>query len=248
MKSFEHPIDRIEERCDRVLNLVPAFDERYIRDETDWAKSLYPELKKFLLEAAHDGGGVRLVLDAHASLAFAAGSVLNVKSGRRVELEQRTMGRHVWAADDRPSDPNWPRLVSTLAELDGAHPDLIVAIGLTHNVAADVQAYIDRTALGAGRLLTLLPSTSPGAQSVTSGRHAFELAQQVVEAIRAVCRTTSGGTIHLFIAAPNAFTFFLGQHQPLIGPTRLYEFDFDGGRDRSYAPALLLPVAASAIA
>ena len=53
---------------------------------------------------------LRLALDAHATLAFAAGSVLNIKSGRHVELEQRTLGQRVWAADDIPPDSNWPTL------------------------------------------------------------------------------------------------------------------------------------------
>jgi hypothetical protein len=46
----------------------------------------------------------------------------------------------------------------------------------------------------------------------------------------------------LFIAAPNAFTFFLGQRQTAPGSVRLYEFDFDGGRGRSYTTALTLPL------
>jgi hypothetical protein len=78
-----------------------------------------------------------------------------------------------------------------------------------------------------------------------NGRHAFELAEAATRAVRAA-RTASGTAMtHLFIAAPNAFTFFLGQRQPVIGRVRLYEFDLEGGRNRSYAPALTLPVSRS---
>ena len=50
------------------------------------------------------------------------------------------------------------------------------------------------------------------------------------------------GLTHLFVAAPNAFTFFLGQRQTALGMIRLYEFDFDGARERSYTAALSLPL------
>ena len=32
VKSFEHAFDRLEDRCDGVLDLVPIFIERYIRE------------------------------------------------------------------------------------------------------------------------------------------------------------------------------------------------------------------------
>lgn len=245
VKSFEHPIDQLEERCDKVLNLVPAFDERYIRDQTDWSATLYPALKQFLVEAAREGDAVRLVLDAHASLAFAAGAVLNVKSGRRVELEQRSIGRHIWSADDRPHDPQWPTLETSTTVLDPEEADVVVAICLTHNVAADVQSFIDQNPLPAGKLIVLTPGPGPGAQSVACGRHAFELAQQVTEEVGRVRASGRAGRVHLFVAGPNAFTFFLGQHQPLLGPTTLYEFDFEGARGRSYVASLALPLIAS---
>ena len=66
-----------------MLDLVPWFDERYIRDESDWERVLYPNLQTFLHAAAADPPCLRLALDAHVTLAFAAGSILNIKSGAR---------------------------------------------------------------------------------------------------------------------------------------------------------------------
>jgi hypothetical protein len=240
VKSFEHPIDRLEERCQEVLDLVPAFDERYIRSDTDWADKLYPTLRAFLLDSARYQSTLRLALDAHITLAFTAGSVLNIKSGRHIELEQRTTGQHVWAADDLPSDRSWPGLIGECTELRPHCPDLAVAVGLTHDVTPDVRRYLDAEALAVGRLLALKPSTGAGAQSVACGRHAFELAEATTRAILDARGTAA--MVHLFIAAPNGFSFFLGQRQPVLGRVRLYEFDFEGGRDWSYTPALTLPV------
>jgi hypothetical protein len=43
------------------------------------------------------------------------------------------------------------------------------------------------------------------------------------------------------MAAPGAFSFFLGQRQTAIGPLTLYEYDFEGNRGGSYQPSLSLP-------
>lgn len=241
VKSFEHPIDRLEERCLQVLDLVPAFDERYIRSEEDWADTLYPALKAFLLSTAKAELRLRLALDAHVTLAFAAGSVLNIKSGRSVELEQRTTGRCVWSAEDAPSDPSWPTLASDVSEIRPDAPDLAVALSLTHDIVSDVTRYLERALPSAGRLLALRPSGPVGASSVACGRHAFDLAEAATRRIREERGLDPATTLHLFIAAPNGFTFFLGQRQPALGRVTLYEFDFEGGRDRSYVPALTLP-------
>ena len=50
------------------------------------------------------------------------------------------------------------------------------------------------------------------------------------------------GQIHLFMAGPGAFAFYLGQRQHALGPTILYEFDFEGTQGGSYERALSLPV------
>jgi hypothetical protein len=80
-----------------------------------------------------------------------------------------------------------------------------------------------------------------GIKSVTCGRHAFELARSLTHRIREA-RAGVRTTTHIFIAGPNGFTFFLGQHQPLLGTTVLYEYDFEGENGGSYAPSLRFPI------
>lgn len=241
IKSFEHPIDRLEERCFRVLDLIPAFDERYIRSDTDWQLTLYPALRAFLLGAAKDHSHLRLVLDAHVTLAFAAGSILNIKSGRQVQFEQRTLGRRIWAADDMQPDPSWPTLGVEEKEMVSGGQEVAVVIGLTHQIADEVERYVERNLPSVGKLLLFNLSGGAGSTSVVCGRHADTLAAAISAQVRAAGARLAG-TIHLFITAPNAFTFFLGQRQAAMGRIRLYEYDFEGARDRSYSPALTLPV------
>jgi hypothetical protein len=63
------------------------------------------------------------------------------------------------------------------------------------------------------------------------------LAESLVAAIR---REPVSPMLHLFVAAPNGFTFFLGQHQTVIGSTTVYEWDFEGKRSRTYSNGLVL--------
>lgn len=238
VKSFEHPIDPLETRCAAVLDLTPLFEDRFIRDEADWTETISPRLSAFLLSAAREHQTLRLALDAHVSLAFAAGSILDVKCGREVELEQRTTQRRIWSATDQAVDPGWPALTAEIVELDEGRSGVAVAIAFTHDMRDAVTTYLRSALPDVGRLLVLRPTDGANSMSVQCGAHAFQMAERCAAEIRALA---SGQPVHLFIAAPNALTFFLGQRRPLIGPAVLYEFDFEQVQGGSYRRSLMLP-------
>jgi len=235
VRSFMHPIDSIEARATTTLNLVPYFDGRFLNVEAGWETDLFPALKSFVLAEAQKGDHMRLILDAHVSLAFAVGSSLNVKAGRSIEVEQRTNGRRFWSRDDIPLDPSWSGIDATVEEL-GSGRDLAVAIGLTHDVAPMVREFLkDKPDIG--KLIVIRLSAGASGASVRSGSHAMKLAEEVVATVR---KETRPSMLHLFIAAPNGFTFFLGQHQPVLGATTVYEWDFEGTRSKTYSKGLTL--------
>ena len=242
VKSFEHPTDRLEDRCPKVLNLVPDFLDRQIRPEADWHATIYPALKDFLLNAARESERIRLILDAHLTLSFATGSVLNIKSGRMVELEQRTVGRAVWSPDDQPRDPAWPTwsFNSVDGNVDG--DGSIVTVSLTHDVAAAVDRFAAASLPPARRTLHARIVPEPGARAVACGHHAFELAESLTAKIKSLRDAIPGQRIHLFMAAPGAFSFFLGQRAVAIGPVTIYEYDFEGANGGSYQKSLSLPL------
>ena len=243
VKSFEHATDKLEDRCSKVLNLVPNFLDRQIRDHADWSKVLYPALRQFLLDAAKTDERLRLVLDAHLTLSFAAGSILNIKSGRAIELEQRVIDRKIWAPDDVPPDPSWPTWTYAEEAIHKDGTDVAIAVSLTHDVTPAARPYLLRELPVVAKLLVAQPSSGPSARSVTSGRHAFNLAEELTARIKSMRdKDPSIGRIHIFAACPGAFAFFLGQRQVALGPLTLYEFDFDQQRDRSYQPSLSLPL------
>lgn len=241
VKSFEHSFDRLEDRCTVVLDLIPHFDERTIRDQSEWTTTLYPKLKGFLQGVAKDNQHLQLILDAHITLAFAAGSVLNIKSGRNVEIEQRTVHRNVWHSSDTPRDPSWPGWEFDLEMVNETEGDMAVAVCLTHDVVPAVKAHLAASMPQVSTLLVARPTCGAGARSVTCGQHAFDLAETLALQINQK-RIGNRLPLHLFIAAPNAFTFFLGQRQPGLGKTTLYEYDFEGANGSGYKPSLSLPI------
>ncbi len=241
VKSFEHAFDRLEDRCAIVLDLIRHFDDRAIRDQDAWATTLYPQLKSFLQTAAKDNQHLRLILDAHITLAFAAGSVLNIKSGRSVEIEQRTVHRNVWHSNDMPRDPSWPGWTFELETLNGNGGEMAVAVCLTHDVVQAVKSHLEVLSPEVSSLLIARPTCGAGARSVVCGQHAFDLAEALALRINER-RMGHRPPLHLFIAAPNAFTFLLGQRQPGLGKTTLYEYDFEGANGGGYKPSLSLPI------
>lgn len=243
VRSFMHPIDDLENRCERMLDLVPYFDGRYIRDSADWQQRLFPELRDFVLAAARTGDRLRLIVDAHVSLAFAVGALLNVKSGKRIEMEQRSGGRRFWSMEDQPADPTWPIFEFNEEVINERAPEIALAVGLTHDVSGGVRAFIKSQAPAIGRILHCRPQDGPSQQSVRCGRHGWMLAESAVQKLRHLReRVASEGRLHIFIAGPNALAFFLGQHQQAIGPAALYEWDFDGQRGGGYSLGLSVGV------
>ena len=98
-----------------------------------------------------------------------------------------------------------------------------------------VRDYV-RTVAGVGKLLVVTLTTGPSGASVQCGAHAMKLAEAIVAAIR---REPRRPMTHFFIAAPNGFTFFLGQHRRAIGPSTVYEWDFEGERSGTYSLGLV---------
>ena len=77
-----------------------------------------------------------------------------------------------------------------------------------------------------GRIVHCDPAGGSSQLSVQSGAHAARLAETVIQHMRKIADgERSFSKLHLFISAPNGFTFFLGQHQQALGEVQLYEWD-----------------------
>ncbi|MFV2073225.1 MAG: SAVED domain-containing protein, partial [Thermoanaerobaculales bacterium] len=241
IRSFMHPIDNLENRCERVLNLVPYFDGRYIRDPEDWRRSVHPDLREFVLDAARASDRLRVILDTHVSLAFAVGALLNVKSGKRIEIEQRTGGRRFWSVNDGTSDSSWPGFVFEHEQLAEGREEIAVTVSLTHDVARDAGAFVAGQLPQVAHVLHCRLEGGPSQHALRCGRHAWQLAEALVRRLSELrAQRQRFARVHFFLAGPNGFAFFLGQHQQAIGSAFVYEWDFDGLRDGSYSLGLFV--------
>ena len=244
VKTFEHAFDRLEDRCQGVLDLVPEFDGRFVRDKNAWKSSLQPQLKTFLSGVSAPHGRLRLAMDTHATLAFAAGAVLDSKSGRLVEFLQRSPQPVVWAPDDLSISPSWPNWVFEETVLDPDGTGTACAVSITRDTAAMVRLYAEQKFQGVRRLLVARLNVAPSQTAVVSGAHANRLAETLADKLkqdRGADVRLLMERVHLFVAAPNAFMLFLGRHVPVLKPVTLYEFDFERERSGSYEPSLSYP-------
>ena len=78
--SFPRGAVHLEDRA-MCLSLVDKFDGRNLKNGYDWNNDIYPMLRDFLISNTKNVHAYQVFLDAHASLAFAAGRVLDSKSG-----------------------------------------------------------------------------------------------------------------------------------------------------------------------
>lgn len=220
-----------------TLLLTDSFRQRYLNDNRDWQRDIRPRVEEFLTTAAVKSSVIRLILDAHASIAFLAGCVLHVKTGIQVELVQKgRVGARTWRANDGTYGDHFESRIDKIGE----DPGIAVAIGLTQSVEGHVRRYVEAYLHNIGHIVAFEPPSGPGQQSVAGGQHASLMAEQVSNSIREMKLDDPDTTIHIFAACPNSFLFYLGQNHQGFGPVVVYEFDFDRQGNKTYQPSFVI--------
>jgi hypothetical protein len=207
-----------------------------------WNEQLLPELDSFLLRSAQGVRRHHLYLEAHCSIAFAAGYLLDSKSGVNVVPVQKFGGRSVWTIDNSVNEPSQELWSFWSRSVESDSNDVTLAISLTHNVLADVEIYMSKELKGVGRILHAEIASGVSSTAVRDGGHALQLVQQLVTHLRqGRSPEERASTLHIFAAAPNGLMFFLGQHARGLGLLVLYEDDFDSGQAGAYQPSIAFP-------
>jgi hypothetical protein len=241
IRSFMRFAERIEDECSSFVCVASSFEGRHVRDPGAWQGAVLADVRSFLNNPALRAEEHHLLLECHTSLAFVAGYELDRKSGTQVFPVQKGVRKALWkpgvrAGDATPANSAW---IATKQEGTSVASDVAIAVSVTRDVLADVKSYLAGSS-AVGHLIDARPHVGVGPRVVVDADHAVALADSLAEVIRAH-RPAGGGTTHLFIAAPNALAFFLGQHRGALGKVQLYEFDFEGGRGAPYSPSVLLP-------
>lgn len=240
IRSFLGPAsDIVGALPENTLLLTDLFRQRYLHDDVDWQRDIRPKVEAFLRVKVVESSRLRLIVDAHASVAFLAGSVLDVKSGVSVELSQKgRVGSRVWRADDG-SEKSAPSFEINKAKL-GDGPDLAVAISIAQSAEAATRTYCVNVLPNVGRLVTFALPGGPSQRNVLGGGHAAALAEAVANHVRTMKGGDADAVAHIFAAAPNALLFYLGQQHQAIAPCVVYEFDFDRRGNKSYHPSMII--------
>ena len=238
IRSFVRRTEYMEDDTDVVLDLVPFFDGRTIREPSSWNAEVGPRVVQFLETNTRTGGTYRLRVDAHTSVAILSGYALDTKVGANIILLQKTRsGVEIWDME-RPAILPSPEWAFDWIEAGDADGDLAVAISITHDVRADVAAFLNGATMPIrGTLAATLLRT--GNTVVRDGPHALALAQSLVAELR--YHRKRAQVVHLFMAVPNGFSFVLGQHLRPVGPSVVYEFDFESGVPGAYKAGVALP-------
>lgn len=241
IRSFLRFAEHLEDQTAHLLCLLRYFDIRHIRDAASWQRDIGPQIKTFL--SAHTGRSDRylLHLDAHASIAVAAGHVLDMKSGVDAALVQRGPGKtSIWEFIPT-APPSAPAIAQRIEVINNSAPDIAVALSVSNEIAPEVIDYARNNLPTVGKVVALATTPAIGQFAVRDATHAFQIAEAAVGAIRAH-RPAGGGTIHLFSSAPNTLMFFFGRMTTGLGRMQLYEYLFELGIPAAYVPAITLPL------
>lgn len=237
----------MEERNDAVLDLTKYFEGggRFIKDQSLWQDKVFPDLREFLTTRIEERRALVLDFAAHSSIAFAAGWLLEPKSGLAVRVRQRTGGEGEF--EWHPNDGTAPRkglwLVRADLELKAHGSDVALALAVSQpTVAAEVEEFVRREDLPVGRLVEAAIAPKPGPGSVRGGAHALRLAEALIPRLLPHRPHERDGRTHVFCAAPNALVFYLGQLMTAIGRSVLYEYPFRvPGSHGQYRKSIELP-------
>ena len=230
IRSIDGYGKNMRNEVDDFLDLTMFFeDRRYILREELWQEEIFPQVRDFLGKYVDERRPLLLDFAAHASIAFAAGWVLEAKSGLDVRVHQRIQGDGTlaWHPKDLPVPEDRLWLDRPDLELSPTASDVAVALAVSQpTVPEEARDYIERKGLPVARVLQAVIAPQPGGRSVEGGAHSLRLAQDLLPRVRQRRPHERGGNVHLFCAAPNALVFYLGQISRSFGRIVLYEYPF----------------------
>lgn len=239
IKSFTRGAVHLEDET-MCLSLLDKFDGRNLKNGYNWNNDIYSKLRDFLIANTNKKHAYQVSLDTHASLAFAAGRILDSKSGINVFPIQKsaTNGNELWDVK-LSSKRNYSNWDISHEMFDKNQSDSALILNVTRNIYNDVAEYIKEKNLSIKRIINCTPNEVGATNfSIEDGNHAAALANSVYNAIAQRTSVERRATLHIFASAPNAFMFFLGQNSRGFGKCVLYEYDFEQRDSCSYSKSI----------
>ncbi len=221
------------------LSLLENFEGRNIKKDYDWTKDIYKKMEKFLAENINSKCAYKLFLEAHISIAFAAGRILNSKSGINIFPMQKSAVGGVELLDIKPmSKRKYSKLCISHDLYNDKKYDSALVLSITAPIYNHVLKYIEENNLPIGHIINCIPNQGATHFSIEDGTHAADLVESICKEVSERKVVERRATLHIFASAPNAFMFFLGRNSMGFGKCILYEYDFEQKESCSYSVSM----------
>lgn len=222
-----------------LLDLQEKFNGRYLKEGLEWNSDIEKIVCDFLKTSTNQQQAFQIILEAHNSIAFAAGRVFGTKSGIDIRPAQKASGmQELWDFDktDMTLYQDWK--AEFIKKSDNVF-DTALVLNVTHDIYRDVECYLMQQDISVGRILNCtIGNTGATFLTIQNGTHAVKLANSVLTVLSKRNTYERAARLHIFAAAPNAFMFYLGQVSRGFGDCILYEYDFEQHSSCSYMPSI----------
>lgn len=240
LRSFQGRAEDVPNTSDDWLCLLDRFKDRTLLEGKEWNKDVAQPAIQFISGSLDSTKENIIRLECHASIAFAAGYAIR-KSRESISLLQYTRGGiQSWSVTSDLSAIDIAKdLATETLPLKDDSTDVCVCIGLTHSIRDAVCSYVQTSNVPLQTCYNFEPKDGPGSLTIQSGNHAFAIAEKITADLRS---ERIQGCVHIFIAAPNAFTFYLGSLARSLGKVQLYEHYFEAETTNLYTPSISFPL------
>jgi hypothetical protein len=238
IRSFLRGAENLEDKADNLICFLNKFEGRYLKKEYSWNHDIYSKREEFIKSNMNGEVEYKLLLDTHASIAFAAGRLLDSKSGINVTpVQKTTTGVQIWAVDNQDNNkyPIWKVSCETIRK-DSV--GTVIVLNVTHDIISDVKQYLNKADIQVGRVINCYLSTTASNIAITNGTHAKKLSNSLYDIISQRSYDEKLGILHVFSSVPVGFMYFLGQVSRGFGKCILYEYDFEKLKDGVYFPSI----------
>jgi len=242
IRSFERATE-IHDEADFPICLLDMFKGRMLDEAFSWDDDVCIKLADKLIQIKNLDFIYQLHLNSHASIAFATGRFFDSKRGIEIYPIQRTanQGEQVWSIDEIKT--NYPSLIIESVIIENVDPqimDVVLIINISHKITGQVEKYLEKNRIKTKtKIICKLDNCSNTA--VLNGNHANQLAKDILNVLNQNDIFNESAVLHLFISAPNSFSFYLGRLSRSFGKFILYEYDFEKLGSKTYSPSLTFP-------
>ena len=240
IRSYIKHAEDLENKAEQILQLEDYFSGRLLKEGYHWEETLYPILKDFLVTNFQDDKEYSIQLEANPTIAFLAGRILDIKTGKDITPVQRTDNGVVkW--DKKNIETKYPQVICTNKIIDNEKKDVAIVIEISREIFNDVEEFLLAEKKEIGRVIDIRLQTT-ASNNVIDGTHACRLVDQIKNEIDKRLLIEKKGVLHLFFSCLNSIVFLLGRYSLSFGKIQLYEYDFLKQRTCTYYSTMVLPV------